>query len=467
MWRGGDYQSESLNIIRNMKLACIDKSASARLSLQQQVVTALDSARAIYGHVNLFEVYVSQLVDMEYSASPRAVFIGSSFSVDESLHVCREVRRISPQTPIVVVLSEENLSLVSLQEFRLVSDAVLSVSDSPSRFMHAILEVTRTPKTTPGLVCVVDGVKGGVGATSVVCGVGHALQAVGKKALLVDLNRHSAIATYLGAEQLRSAKLAGALADNRTPSHELLVNCITDTPSGLSLLLPPTGYTESHEIWLHRSASVDFFLDAITVLRHHFDVLVFDIGGASGVVPFALIANADKRVLVSTNDYASIHLLASNLEEHFSMPGNAEVLVALNLIHQRGLSAGDISDYLAIRVPAIAKKLSYLTLPADKGAQSWIGSYNTPYTEGSRVMQEALCHLACRVANIPAEQRSGGIRGFLTHVISGLSRNTQSGATLVGSRRQLLPSVSTGDIRRDDTSSLSLLEPKESVAYKL
>jgi len=373
-----------------VKIACVDKTASDRLQLQKFVDDAYEECRSAIGHLALPQSIPCTKEDLLFGSRPDAAILGAGWSLEESYLCCRDVRQHFPELPLYVILSPANFSLRALRRFENVCSEVLTQDEPPVRFVHRLLSHENQNERKRGKLLFVQGVKGGVGATSIACGLAHAAQTAGHDAVIVDLSPESAVAHYLTAERWQSADYASLVVDQLAPDLHLVNKLLTRAPNGLSLLLPPSGGTEVRELWLRDPKRFELTLHVIELLKEQFDVVIVDAARTEGILPFALLARADARLLVTSNEAAAVHLLTQSIHQLAELPGQKLSRVLINLSLERGLKKADI---LAFLPPIETLPAGFCDLPPlalDTAARHWIGSGNTIYTEGSRTTQATL-----------------------------------------------------------------------------
>jgi len=374
-----------------MKLACVDKSAVERLALQRVFQDAYESCKASIGHIALFSSYPASKEELLFSSAPDIIAIGSGFGAEDALTTCRELRRCFPDTPIFIFLKPEVYTLRVLQRFREVAQEIFTVEESAIRIIDRLSLYDITAKRQRhGKVIVVQGVKGGVGATSVVSGLAHAAEALGQNAITIDLSVSSALVQYMAAQRWHSPDYSALLSEGIIPDKTLVERCITTAPNGINVLLPPSGGTDVREQWLRDPNRFETSLAIVDVLTEMYNLVIVDTAGVEGVLPFALNTRAHSRVLVTSNDPASVHLLNCQLTQGTETPGDANIHVLVNLLHEALLNKEDVLDFLYTN-PSFTKEMALLNpIPFDAKARNWIGTGNTFYTEGSMQLQAVL-----------------------------------------------------------------------------
>lgn len=390
-----------------MKIACVDKTAADRLKLEQYLDEAFTSHRGVVGHLPQASYFRPSLEELVYGSRPEMLVIGPAFSVEEAFSACRLFRETFPNLPIVLLFSASNYSLRTIRRFERFTKALFSNEEPSARLIHTLFELRGDHARPPrGKLVVVSGVKGGVGASSYIAGLMHAAQSTSGgnlKAVVVDLSSSAALLHYMGTDRSHAPEYATILSDGIRPQRDLVERLIIEAPNGISLLLQPAGGRDIRELWLRDVKRFELTLQVIELLLELHDLVIVDIASVEGILSFALQSQADIRLLFSSNEPASVHLLQKKLEELADIPGDATLAVGIHSVLPSGLTSRDIFDFIlpslqpeetltreASATSANRPILQLSCLPHDAKARHWIGTGNTIYTEGGRALQKAL-----------------------------------------------------------------------------
>ena len=392
-----------------MKIACVDKTASSRLELQTFLERTLEDNREFLGYSRLAVFVPVSREELLHSSYIDAVIIGPRFTLDEALLLVRQLKESETGLSILVFVDEELFTVNNLQRFERFQVEVFSCDDCGPRFVNQLLGiVSQRVATELGKLIVVDGAKGGVGVTSIVSGLAHAAHAAGQSSIVVDLSPAAALLRYCSTERWQSSEYTSLLVDSSKIAPEMIDKLIVTAPNGIDFLLPPAGGTEVRELWLREHHSFEATLEIVTLLCERYDSVIVDLAGAEGILPFALLSRADVRLIVTSNEAASVHLLGLRLAEFADVPGRSEIVAAVNEFNEAGLSHEDIIGYL--RSKAKRLDISWLShsIPHDDRARFWMGTSNSFYTEARkqtrRALESALSRLLGKTS--PAEELS-------------------------------------------------------------
>lgn len=378
-----------------MKIACLDASAQQRLALKQTLEAAFDSCRAFVGHVETISLVPASVEEVMVQRTPDACILGPGLSVDRAASICHALRKHfnserqihgqdDRQVSIFVIVPADQHDLRTLRRFEKIADEVFRTDDPPARIVHKILSIRRSPSSArSGKTITISGVKGGVGATSIAAALAHAAQALGKSPVLVDLSAAGSLCTYCGANRSTSPEFAALLHEGRGADKSIILKSVVTAPNGLDILLPPGLSSDIRTIWLHDRNRFEVTLEAIDYLEQQFDMVLVDLAGAEGILPYALQSRASSRLLVTADDPASVHLLARSLDELRHVPGAGRVHLVINSISRGGIARRDILDFLAANDWFDSQSSLIDEIPFDQRGRDWIGTGNSFYTESS------------------------------------------------------------------------------------
>lgn len=374
-----------------MKIACIDKTAADRLSLQERLEHSYFAARSALGHLPIAHISPVSKEELLIDAAPDAALVGPGFSVEEASACCREITSAHPALPLIIIVRAENFSLRTLRRFEQFSREIFSAEEDPTRLLHALCKIHEQGSRRPrGKLLVIDGVKGGVGASSIAGALAHSAESLGHTAAVLDLSQSGALVHYMAASRWQSSDLATMLVDIIMPDETAVGRCTVTAPNGVHLFLPPAGSNDIRELWLRDPKRLEISLSCVDLLLDRFEVVIIDTASSEGVLPFALRARAYARLLVTSNEPAAVHLLSRRVSELRHAPGDGAVHILVNCVLDRGLSKEDVTDFLVLNKSFNEEMARLRPIPFDSLGRNWIGTGNTFYTESRRATQRAL-----------------------------------------------------------------------------
>ncbi len=455
-----------MELFESMRIACVDNSPIEREQIIRYLEEAFSSQRGAVGHLPDAAISSCSLEELMFVAHPGTIIIGPGFEIEQTFEACRKICEHFPDSPVILIFAPANYSLRVLRRFERFTKALFCWEEPSTRLVHTLLELENSPPSRKrGRLLVVSGVKGGIGATSYVAGLAHAGQSLGHTAVLVDLSASGALIHYMGAARRHSGEYSTILSERLRPQREIIDRLLVSAPNGTTLLLPPSGSKEIREMWLRDASRFEFSLILFEFLLEMFDLVIVDRAGAEGILPFALNSQADIRLLLTTNDPASVYLLQRELCELAEIPGDAETCVAVNLLLNEGLTDKDVFEFAVINEPALRPVIHLPMLPSDHRARHWIGTGNTLYTEGCRQTQAVLETHArtflskqplaavkpVTVEGVSSPSASHTFTQFIEKIHRKLPRRSST---------RLLPAPSNLLLSEDPNSNISIMRPR-------
>lgn len=374
-----------------MKIACVDKTANERTKLVNYFEQAYEASRSALGFLRLAEFTPYSKNEILLCNSFDAIVLGPTLPEEELLQDIKEFKDIHPEIPILILVKQENYNLKILKRFNNLANEVFSQDESATRIIHFLCRLgDEKYQDSLGKIIAMNGAKGGVGTTSIASALAHAAIAVGKSSIIVDFSLNSSLLHYLAAPRWQSAEYSSGLLEERIPNQNFIEKLITTAPNGIDLLLPPAGSKEIRELWLRNQNSFEFSLQIIEGLRNIYQLVIVDIANAEGILPFAINSRSFIKILVSSNEPASVYLLNHKLNELSEAPGNSDILILINQLIEQGLSKNDILDFLSTNTKYISDASKIKSIPLDKIGKDWVGTGNSFYTQGSKFLKNTI-----------------------------------------------------------------------------
>jgi cellulose biosynthesis protein BcsQ len=374
-----------------MKLACVDNTASERMKLQRFIDEAYEQCRNAIGHVPLARSYPVSKEELLLSSAPDIIIIGPGFTPDESYNVSRDIKEAFQDVPLFVFVEKEAYHLRTLRRFQKVATEIFSQDEAAIRFIHRISSTNPlTRQSKAGKLISVIGAKGGVGTTTVVGALAHAAAESEKSVVVLDLSSAGVFIRYMASQKWQSTDFATSILEGLIPDVTIVQRWLTTAANGVTMLLPPSGGQDIREKWLRDESRFEITLAAIDILRDLFDLIIVDTAGSEGILTFALNSRADTRLLITSNDPASVHLVNHELTKLSDLPGFGKTLILMNMLSDCGLYRDDILDFLFTNKNFQEEMANIPALPFDRKGSNWIGTGNTFYTESSSKVQTIL-----------------------------------------------------------------------------
>jgi pilus assembly protein CpaE len=176
-------------------------------------------------------------------------------------------------------------------------------------FRKSLGTVATAPIKTGGARVVgVIGAKGGVGATTVACQVGFALQAMGKRTAIVDLNLPLGdVALHC---DIRPAHTLANMASDRSNTDSTFVQKLLQKhESGLKIMASPIRIEEAEAIGVQHIGT------ALRLMREEFDWIVLDVSRSWNEISIHALDLSDIVMAVSVIDLPAL----GHLKQHLAL----------------------------------------------------------------------------------------------------------------------------------------------------
>lgn len=377
-----------------MRIACVDRTATDRLKLEQLLEDGFRECRRTIGHLLVAKFYPSSREEALVNTPPNILILGPALGIDEALTFLRDWKSLYPELPVFIFISEENYSLKNLKRLEDYVSEVFCIADKPSRYVYSITSMGDVSKrTNKGRLIVAQGVKGGVGVTTVVGGLAHAFQDLGKSVVVVDLSKGGIFSQFMLSDKWQSSEFSEILAEGILPDSDKVERLLVTLKNGLQVLPPPSGAGELRELYVRDSERLEVPLFIIDRLIDLYDVVVVDTANTEGILTFALSCRADTRLIVTGNDTGSVHLL-SGLVSDFDSLQDGQTKILINRLVLKGLNKEDVLDFVSWSPNFDQAMLFEGEIPYEERASMWIGTGNTIFTEGSRKIRNILKSLS-------------------------------------------------------------------------
>ncbi|MFD3655085.1 CpaE family protein [Streptomyces sp. NPDC058620] len=242
---------------------------------------------------------------------PEVVLVHERIGPVPALELIREVALRFPAVGVVLVTADASPGLysaamdsgarglvglpLSYEELAQRVQAAAGWSVGVRRHLGAGADVFTGPS---GTVVTVSGAKGGVGTTVTAVQLALAAKASGHTVALVDLDLQSGdVASYLDVQFRRSIVDLSTIQDI---SPRVLQDALYNHDTGLGLLLAPSEGERAEEV------SDRVVRQAISALRHRFEIVIIDCGTHMNTANAAAIEMADRTLLVTTPDVVTV-----------------------------------------------------------------------------------------------------------------------------------------------------------------
>jgi cellulose biosynthesis protein BcsQ len=316
---------------------------------------------------------------------------------DEIAHITKAV----PHTPLIAVSDENALPLSSIEYLaRLGVEEVLPRAVSAADFLRRLVMLSsRVSKRQKGSLIVVEGAKGGVGATTVAAGLAESYIEAGFRTLLIDLDCYTqALSRFLHVRPFVNETLQAILEGARPLAQDFIEQCCVPVWSDISELrcMTPTHRSVLEGVISPQRARI--LVNLLEALDGLFDCIVIDAGSIRGALGTIIRRAADSLILVTENDPASVFAASMVVQTaREELAADAKLLMLEN--RRCRVTSGIDSRLLRSEF----KRLSGVEpeqwisgyLPFHKGVARWPGSGSTPFSIGGRSIQSVLNGIRC------------------------------------------------------------------------
>jgi cellulose biosynthesis protein BcsQ len=436
-----------------MRIACVDKTATERIALERFLDESFRECRKSIGHLVVARLVPMSKEELLINTLPDCVVLGAGFGVEESLLLAREIKSSSSAAPVYVFLSAQDYTIKNLKRFAGYANEVFSVVDLPSRFVFKLTSVESSQsESKKGFLFAWQGVKGGVGTTSLVGGVAHAIQDLGKTVAVVDLSRRGEFCQFFLSDKWQSTYYSQLVVDSQLPDPDHLDKALVYLQNGIPVLPPPAGADELREQWLRDPARLEVGLSFIELLLEKYDVVLVDFAHAEGILPFAIECRADARIFVSANDPSSVHLLVHRVND-FSLPVEGVTRFLINQTISDGLTQEDVLDFISWSPSFTEEMLHSEPIPFEKKGGHWIGTGNSFFTESNTKIQQTLRTFVSEALGLDTEkQRQSKRTPFKNALKSITSRRAKK--FIPFAEREMLPYYTSDDFSKSNSEQV-------------
>lgn len=274
-----------------LKLLIASEDAE-RLAELNRLSTMVGNFQAISLHENLarFPFHASRLrmADLLVLEVP-AIDPGQMLAIET-------LRQQHPDLPCILVTQAAD-SDVLIKAMRAGIRDVLSWPLDKSQFAEALkrVEATHVPREHDGAQIIsVISCKGGAGTSFVAANLGDALaRHLGKRVLVIDLNRHFGDLTHLVSDKTPPSTLPDICAQIERADAAFLEACLVHVENGLDVLAGASDPVKASQV---QKDKLEWIL---SVLQPGYDFVIFDIGQSIDPVSLSMLDHSDRICVVA------------------------------------------------------------------------------------------------------------------------------------------------------------------------
>ena len=359
-----------------MKIYCLDKNPAARAELINAIEGTFEDSRKSIDVTESFEFIPCTIEQIAISESARIIIFGPEIDVDDVIKYCRYIKNIRNNAVIYVFLKEKNYTLRIMKRFQDLAEELFSSNEIGASFVLKLInQIGNLKQEAKGKVITFEGVKGGVGASTVITSVASSLATKKKKVLVIDLSQSGFIYSALLIDKKVSPEFNVFLSDeSKIKNSDLII----ETDYGFDVMLSPGFSPDLRDKWIRDYKKFELTLDLIRNLQAEYDYVLIDLARVEGILPYSLRVRAEQNFYISNNNPESIFMLLQLLREENSSITPVKSKIIFNSTNKTGFKIDDYKLYLKIDNQEIENDLYELGM--DSLVSEWIGSGYTPYT---------------------------------------------------------------------------------------
>lgn len=290
-------------------VAIVDALAESRVRVATQLSRTLAQPGADFHLLPRINVVPLAVQELKFHSKPHVVIVGPGL-VDQEITTISSIRTQLPDAKILALVPSNRNRIGSLEHLvRLGADDVVDEACNGTELLTRLVLLARRVdrNASAGKLVVVDGVKGGVGATSVVAALAETIALRDESVVVVDCDAaNRGLSRFLRARPLINENLQLILDGLRSSTPEFVAQTRATVVAGMVEIgcVPPPGSDErwgdADGVWIRN------FLSVIEVLDESAGYVVVDLSRLAGKVREALIRAADSVIFVASQDPACL-----------------------------------------------------------------------------------------------------------------------------------------------------------------
>ena len=297
-------------------------------------------------------------------------------------YVLYEIENISSRPAALFMVGPQDESEVILRAMRLGAREFFtdppSAEDLEIAFQATLGSVTAPPTSTGNArVIGVIGAKGGVGATTVACQLGFALQAMGERTAVFDLNLPLGDVA-LHCDVTPEHTLANIASERANTDATFIRKLLQTHESGLQIMASPNRIEDAETI------SVQHIGTALRLMREEFDWIILDVSRSWNEVSIHALDLSDLVMAVSVIDLPALGHLKQHLDlmERLGHTRSNVRLIANRYDKNKGsLDGKDFEDFIGRKFDfEISNDFSTVAASIDAGCPTSKVSSRSPVT---------------------------------------------------------------------------------------
>lgn len=398
-----------------LKLVVVDATAESRNRLSDWLTHLLDTDQAEMQFMPRVSVKPLAIQELKFNSAPDVCILGSEL-LNKELTAVASIKKLLPETPLLVVLSAQSETLAIVEHLALLG-ADDTMSDNISTrdlYKKIILLAKRRRSSKIGQLVLVDSGKGGVGVSTVAAALADSLASVDKRVALVDLDFETQdLSRFLQARPFINENLQLLFDGSRPATEEFVSQCLVPVWDADQSMMCMSPCAETEDLYDINASYSRTLVSVLEVLDETFDCVVVDSGSARGAMLKTLYRVADKILVVVDNDPATLFAVADRLNRiKAQMAPSAQLLLVENNSGRGSLSSKLLKTELNLASGLDESSWVQRPLPYCRHASRWPGSSDTPFSLGSDSLVKAVVAMATELHLLEGNNRHVRVAGI-------------------------------------------------------
>lgn len=403
-----------------LTVAIVDSHAEARVRLANGITRTLSEPGPDLHLLPRISVIPLAPQELKFHATPHVVIIGPGL-IEEEITTVSLIRSQLADVKILALVPSDRHRIGSVEHLiRLGADDVIDAQASGRELLtRIVLLARRVERAKSGKLILIEGVKGGVGATSFTAAFAEILAQREKDVVVVDgdgMNR--GLSRFLKCRPLINENLQLILDGLRSSTPEFVAQTRTVVAAGeydIGCVAPPS----AEERWSDPDGSwTRNFMSSLEVLDEAVDYVLVDVARLSGSVREALYGAADGIVFVATQDPACLPAVVERIKSCSAQIGSDVAISIVRNERDRDGISGAVWQRELKRIKDIAQvKQTSAVVPYVAAASRWPVSGSTLVSLGNTAMRTALqLALDTAIGEQPAKEQGSLWKASITHI---------------------------------------------------
>jgi len=294
--------------LKMLTVAIIDALADSRVRLASTINASLSEPGLDFHLLPRISIIPLALQELKFHTAPQVIIVGPGL-IEQEITTVAAIRAQLPDVRILALVPSDRNRIGSVEHLiRLGADDVID-AQAPGRELitRLVLLARKIERKKGGKLILVEGVKGGVGATSITAALAEVLAKLGKKIVVVDGDSaNRGLSRFLRCRPLINENLQLILDGLRSSTSEFVAQTKAAVSVGafeIDCVSPPASeqkWSDADGLWIRN------FMSTIEVLDEAADFVLIDIARFTGVARETLYRSADSVVLVGSQDPACL-----------------------------------------------------------------------------------------------------------------------------------------------------------------